>query len=62
LKHWWQLRGIVKTRRLNWHISGKWDEAWKMFACEELEIKKIKEEIGRDWSRTCCLHLRMCLV
>jgi hypothetical protein len=42
LKHWWQLRGIVKTRRLNRHISGKWDEAWKMFACEELEIKKNK--------------------
>jgi hypothetical protein len=42
LKHWWQLRSIVKTRRLNRDISGKWDEAWRVFACEELQLKNNK--------------------
>jgi hypothetical protein len=39
LKHWWQLRSIVKSRRHSRDISGKWDEAWKVFACEELNLK-----------------------
>jgi hypothetical protein len=40
LKHWWQLKTLVKARRLNRDISEKWDEAWKLFAYEELELKK----------------------
>lgn len=43
LKHWWQLKSIVKSRRLNRGISEKWDEAWKHFACEELELKKNRK-------------------
>jgi hypothetical protein len=43
LKHWWQLKTIVKARRQKRDISKIWDEAWKLFACEELELKKNKK-------------------
>jgi hypothetical protein len=43
LKHWWQLKTLVKARRLNHDISEKWEEAWKLFACEELKAKKNKK-------------------
>jgi hypothetical protein len=47
LKHWWQLKTLVKARRLNRDISEKWDEAWKLFACEELELKKNKKGVRK---------------
>jgi hypothetical protein len=37
--HWLHLRCVVKKRRENREISESWDEAWKMFAIEELEMK-----------------------
>jgi hypothetical protein len=48
LKHWWQLKTLVKARRLNNDISEKWDEAWKLFACEELKVKKIRRGVGKE--------------
>jgi hypothetical protein len=42
LKHWWQLKVVVKSRRLNSGISQKLDEAWRIFAGEELQLKKNK--------------------
>jgi hypothetical protein len=43
LKHWWQLKVVVKSRRQNRGISEKWDEAWQIFAGDELKIKKNKK-------------------
>jgi hypothetical protein len=43
LKHWWQLKTIVKAHHQKCNISKKWDEAWKLFVCEELELKKNKK-------------------
>jgi hypothetical protein len=60
LKHWWQLKTIVKAHRQKRDISEKWDEAWKLFACEELELKKIREGVGKERSGMCCSHLKMC--
>jgi hypothetical protein len=61
LKHWWQLKTIVKARRHQRDISEKWDEAWKLFACNELELKKkIRKGVGKEQSGMCCPHLKMC--
>jgi hypothetical protein len=48
LKHWWQLKVVVKSRRQNRGISEKWDEAWKIFAGDELELKKVRKGVGRE--------------
>jgi hypothetical protein len=48
LKHWWQLKTIVKARHQKHNISEKWDEAWKLFAYEELELKKIRKGVGKE--------------
>jgi hypothetical protein len=62
LKHWWQLKVVVKSRCQNRGISEKWDEAWQIFAGDELELKKKKRKgVGREQSGMCYPHLRMCL-
>jgi hypothetical protein len=42
LKHWW---------------SEKWDEAWKLFACEELELKKKYERGSEKNDPGCVAHI-----
>lgn len=47
LKHWLQLKSIVKKRRANREISDSWDEALMLFAVEEKNVKKTNKEIRK---------------
>lgn len=40
LKHWWQIKTFVEARRQKREISSGWDEAWRLFAEEEIELKR----------------------
>lgn len=43
LKHWYQLRSLVEERRAKRGISESWDDAWRQFANEDIEMTKKKK-------------------